>query len=415
MITGVAAIIAANMLLSFLRWVFLVRVFGGVYKIRDLFFSYIGSFVAGPFTYLLRVLPFRDRLGLGFTVFLLDLCINSLAMVTVCFISTYAWLFILFILFINFIILLTILPSKGSGKPLSILNILSGVTFSFVYSVLVWFVTVKSTFMLGASEILFGGVLFWFYLLAFITACWYYYNRKYSAGGNHFDKLAKVYTKEIPEYIRRHFMGKKISLNTEFVSPYSDTVGLDIGCGQGWYLEEMRRLGYKVVGVDYSRIQLEEASCCADDSGYLGRGSIVDIPIKSESLGYVYSINTFHHLGSVRDQVRALGEIYRVLKPGGVCIIHEMCIQNPLFRFYMGYIFPLIKNIDVGTEIWLKGDEAFLSDKFLLEAKLYHTFLPDFLPKFMFRFCVAIEKFLEQISILKTFSAHICIILRKRS
>ena len=57
--------------------------------------------------------------------------------------------------------------------------------------------------------------------------------------------------------------------------------------------------------------------------------------------GFAYAIGVLHHL---REDVRAgvFEEIRRVLKPGGLLLVHETNPRNPVFRFYMGDVCPLM-------------------------------------------------------------------------
>ena len=64
-------------------------------------------------------------------------------------------------------------------------------------------------------------------------------------------------------------------------------------------------------------------------------------------------MGVLHHLPGPEAQARALGEVARVLRPGGRFMVHESNPKNPLFRFYMGYVFPVLKSIDEGTEHWI--------------------------------------------------------------
>ena len=120
--------------------------------------------------------------------------------------------------------------------------------------------------------------------------------------------------------------------------------------------------GYNTVGIDYAQKQVEHANIFLNeiDKELVKFGSFINIPYPDNTFDFVYTINVLHHLQSQEEQEKAFKEAHRVLVKGGRFIIHEMNIKNPVFRFYMSYIFPLIKNIDEGTEIWIKGVEHYL-------------------------------------------------------
>jgi SAM-dependent methyltransferase len=116
-------------------------------------------------------------------------------------------------------------------------------------------------------------------------------------------------------------------------------------------------------------------------------------------------VNVLHHLPSRDHQHRAFGEIARVLKPGGLFLLHEINVTNPLFRFYMGYVFPLIRQIDEGTERWIDPEAPPTSAGLRRIGVQYFTFVPDFLPQRLLRSALPLEARLER-SALARYSAH---------
>ena len=203
----------------------------------------------------------------------------------------------------------------------------------------------------------------------------------------HFDEIAESYGDEIPAHMRDLLLGKKARHIDEALARQGipkGAKGLDLGCGQGWYLAELTRLGYSVDGVDYSAGQLEKAAEHLREQGredaLFVRADAQSLPFADASYDFVYSINAMHHLGSPRAQANALQEIVRVLRPGGMFVLHEINTRNPLFRFYMGYLFPLLKQIDEGNEDWILPTTlpAVAGARWSPEVT-YFTFLPDFL------------------------------------
>ena len=109
-----------------------------------------------------------------------------------------------------------------------------------------------------------------------------------------------------------------------------------------------------------------------------------------------------------------MSEASRVLKPGGLFFLHEINVANPIFRFYMSYVFPLIKRIDEGIEFWLDPENLPLAGTGLCaEEVAYFTFVPDFLPAPMMGRALALEARLEA-SRWRRYSAHYMVVLRKK-
>jgi SAM-dependent methyltransferase len=130
------------------------------------------------------------------------------------------------------------------------------------------------------------------------------------------------------------------------------------------------------------------------------------LPFDDETFDFAYAINVLHHVVDCDDQLQVFREIVRVLKPGGVFFLQEVNTRNPLFRFYLGYVFPLIRGIDEGNERWIRPDQLpDLPEAEWNKDKLYFTFLPDFIPGFLLKPLSPLERTLEK-SCLRQGSAH---------
>ncbi len=229
----------------------------------------------------------------------------------------------------------------------------------------------------------------------------------------HFDEIAEAYRDEIPEHVRELLLAKKVRHIDELLALRGiakGARGLDLGCGQGWYLAELTRLGYRVDGADYSAGQLEKAAQHLAERG-CGPARFVQadaqaLPFEDASYDFVYTVNAMHHILSPEAQANAFREVVRVLRPGGVLVLHEINTHNPLFRFYMGYVFPLLKQIDEGNEQWILPTAlpTVVGGRWLADVK-YFTFLPDFLPASVPGWVSAMERWLER-SRWRRFSAH---------
>lgn len=88
---------------------------------------------------------------------------------------------------------------------------------------------------------------------------------------------------------------------------------LDLGCGEGRYLKHLQALlpNWEFVGIDPSVIV---------ENGKTYLGSAYQIPFPDSSFDMVYAWIVLQHIS---DLSRALGEIRRVLKPGGVIVVGD--------------------------------------------------------------------------------------------
>jgi len=93
---------------------------------------------------------------------------------------------------------------------------------------------------------------------------------------------------------------------------------LDVGCGGGILAEELATMGFDVTGVDPSGESLEVARAHAAQKGLkidyrVGHGD--ELPFENETFEVVFCCDVLEH---IHNWDKAIGEIARVLKGGGV-------------------------------------------------------------------------------------------------
>ena len=235
----------------------------------------------------------------------------------------------------------------------------------------------------------------------------------------HFDELAPQYAEEIPPHVRERLLGRKIALMETRLASLSIAGGgrgLDLGCGHGWYALDMAARGWRMDGCDLTPGQVAAARDNAQRQGRalnFAVASVDGLPYADGSFDFVYSVNVLHHVTDEAVRAKAWQEIVRVLKPGGVFLLHEMNTRNPLFRLYMSYLFPLLNRIDDGTEKWLLPHRLpDVAGARWSDNVEYITFLPDFVPGMVMRPLLPLERWLEG-SRLRIWSAHYMAALRK--
>lgn len=229
----------------------------------------------------------------------------------------------------------------------------------------------------------------------------------------HFDELAADYQGEIPEHIRDKLLRRKVGLMRDWLASASETRalrGLDLGCGQGWYANAMAQSGFEVCGVDASSGQIEKARETSRRGGtniQFVTTSATILPFPDDTFDFAYAINVLHHILPKDDREQCFAEIVRVLKPGAPFFLHEINTENPLFRLYMSYIFPLLNRIDEGDERWLLPSKLPEVSGARWSTDIdYFTFLPDFVPQGVARALAPLETWLEKSPKLRRYSAH---------
>lgn len=108
---------------------------------------------------------------------------------------------------------------------------------------------------------------------------------------------------------------------------YSEPRVLDVGCGTGFNVAHLRARGYRhVIGLDYSTEAL--AFCRSRDLVHLACGDGARPPLRHGSFDLIMALDLLEHLD---DDVQALREFARLLKPGGSLVLFV-----PAFNFLWG-------------------------------------------------------------------------------
>lgn len=117
---------------------------------------------------------------------------------------------------------------------------------------------------------------------------------------------------------------------------YCNESGLEksvLDCGAGGNcppLALFSSYGYKTYGIDISDSQIELAKAFSKEHNVelnISKGDIKNLLFEDESISYIYSYNTIFHMKK-EDIAKAISEIKRVLKPGGICFVNFLSIND---------------------------------------------------------------------------------------
>jgi len=117
---------------------------------------------------------------------------------------------------------------------------------------------------------------------------------------------------------------RRVNMLTNFVNPASNL--LELGCGTGYFTKEIAKTKANIVAIDISpelltiakeNITEPNVSFC-EENAYC-------MTFKDNQFDYILGSSVLHHL----DIKKAIFEIYRVLKNGGIMAFTEPNMMNP--------------------------------------------------------------------------------------
>lgn len=128
-----------------------------------------------------------------------------------------------------------------------------------------------------------------------------------------------VYDREyFGSFSKDDYLRQRKGLN--HLQPKKGELILDIGCGCGEIVAQCRKLGANAVGLDYSQAAVEISRETVND-GVIIRASATHLPFLDETFDKVVTLDVLEHL-SKEDTLKYLSEIRRVLKIGGMLLLH---------------------------------------------------------------------------------------------
>jgi tRNA (uracil-5-)-methyltransferase TRM9 len=175
---------------------------------------------------------------------------------------------------------------------------------------------------------------------------------------------------------------------------------LNVGCGHGPDFIPFKN-NFELYGVDFSDRMLQNARKYADKykfSVYLVNADARYLPYANNSFDCAIAVATYHHIEDEEERLRAIKELYRILKPGGEAFITVWNKWQPKFW---------LKAKDVLVP-WRSKDKTLYRYYYLFSYREIEELtrkagfeVVDSSPESRYNFP------------LKTFSRNICILVRK--
>lgn len=190
---------------------------------------------------------------------------------------------------------------------------------------------------------------------------------------------------------------------------------LEIGCGNGWNMSRFAQNGRVAYGLDAvpERVKLAQAHGPA----LLADG--LQLPFASNSLDMIYIQHVLHHIGDVE---RALVEVRRCLRPGGILFLVETVEDNPIIhwgrRLYPKWLGDEINAAftfaGLATQIADSGFRVHRAGQYSILFWLWEIFPDQFPPlEKLTPLAVSAEKTMQRIG--RRYSAHCYLVTEKES
>lgn len=155
----------------------------------------------------------------------------------------------------------------------------------------------------------------------------------------------------------------------QFVSMKGKAV-MELGCNKGYLLQSFwQRDAFVGIGAELMEASVVEATRLYGDHLTFVRSTPTTIPVENEQVDIVYTIDTVEHLSRPYE---IFTEVYRVLKPGGTCLVHFNPWLNP-YGSHLEDIIPLPWPHAIFSMPTLLKTAEKLYDSSLYETACYYT------------------------------------------
>lgn len=190
------------------------------------------------------------------------------------------------------------------------------------------------------------------------------------------DNLESYSTDIIISYYEYLVHNGLFNYEKEIISKFFAIPGkvLDIGCGAGRTTVAIKKLGYDVIGVDYSPKMIDLAKIIANDICYEVQ-DVRNLFFNTESFDYaIFSFNGLMLIETYEERKRAVLEVYRVLKKNGIFFFSTPFLDNKIGKTYW---IDKIKKSNKQFEQLSKIEKIKLGDDIVYENGVsFHLHIP---------------------------------------
>lgn len=200
-------------------------------------------------------------------------------------------------------------------------------------------------------------------------------------------------TMDITGCVKEYVTGRRAELVANWLA--EGDRWLDLGVGTGTIFDAtLGRTGTRGVGMDYARpmVEISRRKPQAHRAGFL-QGNGICLPFRENSFDLAFSVDVMHHIAfeGLTHLRLALGEVHRVLRPGGRVVIYEANPLNVYWYYYMRKIGE--DNARLMRRGFLRKTLSQVG--FRVVAGRYMGFVPQFLSPRSLAFFRTVERWVE--------------------
>jgi SAM-dependent methyltransferase len=223
----------------------------------------------------------------------------------------------------------------------------------------------------------------------------------------HFDTIADEYDESLPAHVVEHYLDKRVRYVVEHCPRGK---GLDVGCGTGVLAARLAAEGYEMSGVDPSDGMLDVMRRRSPEVS-AAQASGTALPFDDDSFDVVTTVAVMHHIAEPDAVRRTLGEMVRVVRPGGRVVVWDHNPRNPYWSILMARV-PQ----DTGEERLIPEEEVVggltaAGGRIVSSKQL--GMVPDFVPRFALRAAAAGERAVERTPLVRRLGAHNVVLATK--
>ena len=147
-----------------------------------------------------------------------------------------------------------------------------------------------------------------------------------------YNRLAAVYDQRWERYVR---LSVERAVSAVILDGHERV--LDVGCGTGVLLEQLRRRhpGLELQGIDPSEGMLGVARDWCGTDVLVAHGRAERLPFPEDAFDVVFSVSALHYF---EDPPQAIAEMRRVLRPGGRVVIVDWCADYLAMRLFARWL-----------------------------------------------------------------------------